>query len=294
MKIVMFFVCFFLLQHGNLYSQTKKTGLSLEAGTAYNTSNFNWSIAGNLDGQSPNILSELKFKKITSLGYYFEASYYPAKHLKISAHYQQNNVISGNGLDTDYKDDNRTNPTFEKKFMSNQGNFINLRTGVGIPIYLADKISITPSLFYSSTDQKFYLLSNEIENLRSTYRVDIEGIELSVEGKIRFNKSLFSSLTINYHFVNYEAKADWNLIDIFQHPLSFSHTSKGSGLGIGIMCGHRLNRIFSIILNGSLTNTTISKGVDTSYFTNKNVISTQFNGARNNMYSIRIGLRIFI
>jgi len=294
MKKVIFPACFFLLLYANLYSQTNKKLFSLEMGTAYNTSDFNWSIAGNLDGQSPNVLSELKFNKITSLGYYVEAIYYPAKHLKISAHYQKNNVISGNGLDTDYKDDNRTNPTFEKKFMSNQGNFINLRTGVGFPIFLADKITITPSLFYSSTDQKYYLLSNEIENLRSTYRVDMKGVELSVESKIRFNKSLFSSLTINYNFVNYEAKADWNLIDIFQHPLSFSHTSKGSGLGIGIMCGHRLNRIFSIILNGSLTNTTISKGVDTSYFTNENVILTQFNGGRSNMYSIRIGLRIFI
>ena len=290
----MFPICLLLFLYGNLYSQTREKELSLEAGNAFSLCNFNWSIAGNLDGQSPNILSELKFNKITYLGYYFGANYHPLKHLKVIAYYEQSNVLSGNGSDTDYMEDNRTNPTFEKNFKSNQGNSTNLRVGLGVPFYVNDKVRITPSLFYYFTEQKFYILSDEIQDLRSIYQFDMNGAELSLEGNIRFNKILFSSLTIGYHFINYEAKANWNLIDIFQHPLSFSHVSKGAGLNVTIMCEAKVSRIFSIVLSGWVTNTDIKKGIDTSYLANGNEISTQFNSANNEIYGLRIGVRISI
>jgi len=294
MKPVIFSLCLLLFLYGNLYSQTEKKELSLEAGNAYSTCNFNWSIAGNLEGQSPNILSELNFTKITYLGYYFGAIYHPFNHLKVIAYYEQHNVLRGNGSDTDYMEDNRMSPTFEKKFKSNQGNSTNLRIGLGIPIYLDNKIIITPSLFYYLTRRKFYILSDEIQDLRSIYQFVMNGAELSLEGYIRFNKILFSSLTLGYHFIKYEAMADWNLINIFQHPLSFSHVSKGAGLNANIMCGAKVSRIFSIVLSGFITTTNIKKGIDTSYFVDGNEVLTQFNGANNKIFGLRLGVRISI
>ncbi|MGY0408457.1 MAG: hypothetical protein ACWIPJ_08905 [Polaribacter sp.] len=131
--IRLFFILFLPLLHWNLYSQIGSKGLVLETGTNFNVSNLKWSIAGNLDGQSPNILSELKFNKIMSLGYYFKGNYAPVTYLNLSVFYQQNKVISGNGYDTDYKGDNRTNPTFEKAFISNKGDFISFKGGIGSP-----------------------------------------------------------------------------------------------------------------------------------------------------------------
>lgn len=56
-------------------------------------------------------------------------------------------MINGYGSDIDYKDDNRTNPTFEKNFRSNKGNLILFKGGIGTPIHLSTKTTITPSLF---------------------------------------------------------------------------------------------------------------------------------------------------
>jgi len=117
---VPFLLFFLLLLHSNLHSQTKEKGLLLEAGATYNISNFEWSIAGNLEGEAPNILSELKFDKITSFGYYLKGNYTPVTYLKFFAFFQQNKVVNGSGSDIDYKDDNRTNPTFEQEFISNK------------------------------------------------------------------------------------------------------------------------------------------------------------------------------
>ncbi|MGY0408456.1 MAG: hypothetical protein ACWIPJ_08900 [Polaribacter sp.] len=162
------------------------------------------------------------------------------------------------------------------------------------PIPLSTKINITPSLSYCSTKQKFYILSKEMQELRSIYQANIQGIEISVEGKMQLSKIIYSSLTLSYQFVNYKAEADWNLIDIFKHPLSFSHTSKGSRLGLNMNFRSNINKIFSVILDGYINTTTIRKGIDTSYLITEKEISTQFNGAKNILFGLRVGIYVFI
>jgi hypothetical protein len=287
---IVFLLPFFFLSL-NFHAQTQKKELTLETGTIFNISNFDWSIAGNLEGNSPNILSELKFNNIASLGCYFKGNYTPVTYLKFSIFFQQNKVINGNGSDIDYKEDNRTNPTFEKKFRSNKGDFMLFKGGVGTPVHLSTKVTITPSLFYYLTKQKLYILSNLMEELRSTYRANMKGIEISIEGNIQLNKIIYSSLTISHHFVDYKAEADWNLIDVFKHPLSFSQTSKGSGLEVNVLLEGSISRVFSIIVSGSLNTTTIRKGTDTSYLITGNDVSTQFNGAKNILYGLGVGIR---
>lgn len=291
-KIIFLLLLFFTLP--DLYAQSPRKGLALETGIIFNVSDLDWSIAGNLDGHSPNILSELKFNTIASLGYYLSGHYTPVKYLKFSGYFQQNNVINGEGSDTDYQDDNRTNPVFEKKFVSDKGDLMALKGGIGTPIPLSSRVSITPSLLYSLTKQKFYLESHEMQALRSTYQATMQGMEVSVEGTVQLSKIIYSSLTLSYHFVNYKAEADWNLIDIFKHPVSFSQTSKGSGPGVNVTVGGNINKMFSIVASGALNATTIREGIDTAYLITEKNISTQFNGANNILYDLRVGIRIFI
>ena len=47
-------------------SQTQSKELALEMGTVFNVSNLEWSIAGCSGVHLPNILSELKFNKIST------------------------------------------------------------------------------------------------------------------------------------------------------------------------------------------------------------------------------------
>lgn len=260
----------------------------------YEVNNFRWSIAGNLQGQSPNILSELKFKEIVSLGYYIRGSYLPFNFLKLKAYYKQNYTISGNGTDIDYEDDNRTNPIFDQAFRSNKGWHKLLKGGVGIPLSLFRKIKVCPSIFYYQQNQKFYLLSNEEKDLRSKYKTTMRGIELSLSSHIELSNYLYTSITLNHRFVNYKAEADWNLIDIFQHPLSFSHSSEGYGSKVNIDIGGHISKTFSIVVGGMLDGTIIKNGIDTTYLITGNEVLTRFNGAKNLMYGFKLGLQISI
>lgn len=290
MKVVtLLLICFLVIQY-NVHSQSKHKSFYLEIGSLYNSSSLEWSIAGNIDGQFPNILSELKFNNIKSIGAYIKGEYYPIKSLVISVSFNKNEVINGKGTDTDYKDDNRSNPIFEKNFTSNIGNFTALKSGIGFPVRISNKTMITPAILYYLTKQKFYLLSNEIEGLKSTYQTTINGAEISVKTNVFLNKFMNTSLNLSYHIVNYNAEANWNLIEIFKHPVSFSQISKGSGYNIDIAFGFKLNKIFSVTAAGDLNLTKISKGIDTSYLITEKEIQTQFNGAKNRMYGLKLGI----
>lgn len=290
---IIFLVQFFFLS-SNLYPQDQKKRITFETGSIFNESNLEWSIAGNLDGHSPNVLSELKFHSIKSLGYYLRSSYSPLTYLKFSVYYQRNEVISGNGLDTDYRDDNRTNPTFEKPFMSNEGAFTAFNGGIGIPIELYKKLIITPTIFYYLSKQQFYILANQMKDLKSVYQADMHGMKISIDANIRLCKIIYSSLTLSYQIMDYKAEANWNLIDIFKHPLSFSQTSKGSGFDVNVGFEGNISNTFSIIASGSLSDISIRKGIDTSYLITEKEISTQFNGAKNIIYGLKMGIRVSI
>lgn len=290
---IIFFLQFFFISY-NLYPQDQKKRITFEMGSIFNESNLEWSIAGNLDGHSPNVLSELKFHSINSLGYYLRSSYYPLTYMKFSVYYQRNEVISGNGLDTDYKDDNRTNPTFEKKFMSNEGGSTAFNAGIGTPIELSNKLIITPTIFYYLSKQQFYILADQMKDLKSIYQADMHGMKISIDANIRLGKIIYSSLTLSYQIVDYKAKANWNLIEIFKHPLSFSQASKGSGFDVKGGFEGKINKTFSIITRGSLSSISIRKGIDTSYLITEKEISTQFNGAKNIIYGLQIGIRVSI
>lgn len=292
-QITIFILSLFFLKWDS-YSQERNKVLTLETGTGYEVNNSRWSIAGNLHGQSPNILSELKFKEIASLGYYIKGSYLPFKFLKLKAYYKQSFTISGNGTDTDYKSDNRTNPTFDQTFKSDEGWHKVFKVGAGAPISLFRKIKVCPSVFYYQQNQKFYLLSSEEENLRSNYATTMQGVEFSLVSHIELGRYLYTSITINHRFVNYKAEADWNLIDIFQHPLSFSHISNGYGSGVNIDFGGDLSETFSIVIGGMLDGSIIKNGIDTAYLITGNEVPTQFNGAKNLMYGFKLGVYISI
>lgn len=102
---------------------------SIEVGRSLDITNFQWSIAGNLQGQSPNILSELTFEKIIPTGGYLTASYKALEHLILTASFQKNTVISGNGTDADYKENNRMDATYQVSFNSNKGVIDNFQIG---------------------------------------------------------------------------------------------------------------------------------------------------------------------
>lgn len=266
--------------------------LSFSTGASVNINNFQWSIAGNIHGQSPNILSELIFKKVTSLGIYLDGTFRPLNFLEITGFYQENSVISGNGFDADYNGDNRTNASYNEPFSSNKGKLEIFRFGTNLLFVHNENFYLSTGVFYASTIQNLYILNSNLENLNSTYRAKWGGAKLSLNTNYKINKKLCMGGSLAYCFNKYTAEGNWNLIDEFMHPLSFDQHSKGRSMDGEIGFSYKLNYFFKVIINGTIGNAKSFKGIDKSYLKNNTQILTQFNGSNSTFYAFRIGTNI--
>jgi hypothetical protein len=285
------FLLIFLVLIRNISTAQEKE-ITVSAGVSTNISDLKWSIAGNMQGQSPNILSELKFNSITSVGYYIEASYKPLEGIKLFAHYQNSETINGHGTDIDYQNDDRQIPTYNLSFASGSGKLNIFRTGINTPLIRREKIDFSTGLNYQYNSQIFYILRDDNAELESTYKAKTEGVELYIETSLSITRHLTSSLYMNGGYVKYIAIANWNLQNVFMHPLSFMQISKGMTTGGGIDIGLKISPIFNLFLDTGYDRTAVFKGVDTSYLSTGIQMSTQLNGVNIIRYYTKLGVVI--
>lgn len=279
-----------LLNTALVYAQEHR--FTISAGGAANISDFNWSIAGNMQGESPNVLSELHFNKVSSLGIYVEGSYRPFKWLELTGSYQKNGTISGDGVDTDYDSDNRTHPTYNETFTSDKGWLETFTAGAQAWFLSRERYRLRAGLFYTSSTQNYYLLNPDLEDLRSTYKAKWYGPKLLIGADYNCNKKWTLSGALAYYLVKYRAEADWNLIPVLMHPVSFRQKANGSMYEGQLGLSYALNSCCMLSLTGLIGKAETDKGLDITYLRNNNQISTQFNGAHNNYYGLRIGAGI--
>ena len=133
---------FIILLCNNKITNGQHNRFVFSTGATGHITDLTWSIAGNMQGQSPNILSELTFKNITGFGGYLDGVYTPTKYTELNAFYQLSGIVSGKGTDVDYQDDNRTHPTFNGTFSSNNGRMEVFRTGANVYFIHKEKLKI--------------------------------------------------------------------------------------------------------------------------------------------------------
>jgi hypothetical protein len=83
--------------------------------------------------------------------------------------------------------------------------------------------------------------------------------------------------SIEYHWVDYSAEADWNLRDDFQHPKSFEHEAYGDGWVAGVGVNYALNQQFSLGLSGDYLSWNTDSGTDRLYLANGSIVDTRLN-----------------
>lgn len=271
-------------------AQEKK--VTAGAGLSINVSDLKWSIAGNIQGESPNILSELIFNSVTSMGYFLQASYKPLEQVELSVHYQSNETITGHGTDIDYQNDNRKNPTYNLSFHSNRGELNIFRTGIDVPLIKKKNMILSTGFGYRLNFQSFYILRDDNSELESTYKVNTKGAEINIDAILFLSSHLSTTLYLNGGYVNYTAKANWNLQSIFMHPLSFMQTSRGITTGGGIDFGVKVRSNLAFYIVTGYDRTNVLKGIDTSYLATGLQVSTQLNGVDITRFHTKLGITI--
>lgn len=273
------------------FSQSSKW--KIEASIEQLNHNFNWSIAGNMAGHSPNVLSELIWKDLKGPKLNLEVSRQINPYLEVTFGFNKHIIKKGSGSDTDYQEDNRQDAYFYQQFISNKGNAENYLFVVKYILQPKIPIKIKPYLGINFFDQKLYILDPigplATLPLNSTYSSKWDGVVFGLEAIYQINKITFTVNALTGYY-NYEAKAQWNLIKEFNQPLSFKQNADGYKFSVNLKSDFAITKNCAFLLALEKQYGATFSGIDEAYLSNGSIPKTKFNGAVLRSLGLKTGI----
>ncbi|AMR30788.1 hypothetical protein A0256_04795 [Mucilaginibacter sp. PAMC 26640] len=281
-----------LLSAGLVRAQPLQKKLEISVVTGYERQGLNWSIAGNQNGQSPNIYSELQWKKVSGQSVSASLQWNFWNKLVLMGDYSRIFIRSGTVTDNDYNGDNRTDPAYNQLFDADRGFTRELRAGLGYRLVNTDKLSLTSYLGYGASKQSLHLLdrSGQFPDLNSTYETNWKGPYVKAAALARLVKNLKVVAAVAYNQVNYNATADWNLVPAFQHPVSYRHTAKGYGIDANAGFVYSITPEIAVNIGGGYYTWHTGTGIDELYLNSGGSDKTQLNSVVRSGYRFLGGL----
>ncbi|MBE5319574.1 hypothetical protein IM793_10410 [Pedobacter sp. MR2016-19] len=256
-------------------------------------SKFDWSIAGNAAGTSPNVLSELIWKNLKGPGFGLDIKYNITRRFNVKATNQYSSITKGEAEDTDYADDNRQNAFYYDLLNANKGYLYDADLQFSYQLLKLGQFNINPIVGLSYHQQKSHLLESannpDSKGLNSTYQARYKGFDFGTELVLKMQKFSIGA-TVLGGFYTYSAKANWNLIPDFAKPVSFTHKANSFSLSGDINLAVPLNNSLQVEVDYKINNINTYSGVDKAYFNSRATEETQFNGANFRKNAILLGL----
>jgi hypothetical protein len=273
----------------------KKLDLSIRVTAGFGQEALDWSIAGNLQGKNPNILSELIWEDVTGpvAELAVTLSFKRKVLLRIAGDYQK--TISGNVTDSDYQGDDRTLQSFYADVDSDRGSAMRIAGELGYHFQISENYALQTWVGYVHDRSLLYLRDPESygdQKLNSTYKNYWKGIILSLSGELKISSRLRLAPRFSYKQLRYDATANWNLIEVFMHPESFKHYAKGFGLAGEVETAYRLNKLVSLVLLPQYAFAETGKGTDTVFLQNGQIEKTQLNGVSKSNFKLTLGVSL--
>lgn len=283
--------CFLWLMLGarSLYAQSTGNKLQFNITDGYQRENFHWSIAGNSNGQNPNVFSELKWTKVGGQTVVTSLQCNVYQRLSVYADYTRQFITSGTVNDSDYSTDNRSGNTYNETFDAGKGHTQGWALGAGYQLIKNRWFSFTPYAGYSDNRQYLYLYDsdNRFPGLNSSYQNQWKGLYIKTIALIKLIEKLKFNTDITYNQVSYNARGNWNLITTFQHPVSYRHHANGYGLNMNGALVYAITNHIGIQAGAGYLHWQTGNGTDELYLNGGEVDKTQMNGA------FRDGFRVF-
>lgn len=286
-NIILFSVFFFVAR-----AQDNRWTIAPHVGIA--TNDFNWSIAGTEAGTDPNVLSELIWKDLRAVSYNLQTDYRISNRFRLSLSGSYDQIVSGYGNDSDYATNNRTGNFYNLDFNSDIGYGYDVALTVSYQLPRIWKLRPRVLMGYNQMGQRLYLLGMPDDltatDLRSTYQTSWfgahGGLELSYQIS-RFNIGLMYKLGL----YDYQAKANWNLIETFEQPVSFRQYAFAATHDVNLEIVYTLNKQFGLVLTGEHTTGYTLPGLDVAYRADGTQPRTRLNGANYTRFAGTTGLR---
>lgn len=273
--------------------------------TGYRQDRLDWTIAGNLNGENPNILSELAWKDLQIYQIKTNGSVIIDKQFRLEGYYGYGWINDGKNQDSDYAGNNRTFEFSRSNNTSDGDNVSDWSLGLGYQLnlgkveYLAcDDLALTLLGGYSHHEQNLKMTNGfqtipatgAFDGLNSTYQAQWKGPWLGAELESPSGK-FTTLLRIEYHWADYLANADWNLRDDFAHPVSYTHTADGKGVIASFGVGYNVRPNWLVFLKTDIQDWDTTPGIDRTFFSDGDTSDTQLNKVRWQSSAIMIGLK---
>jgi len=240
---------------------------------------LDWNIAGNIDGNNPDILSELTWDDLEIYEYNTRGKVMMSNRhwpfwgaIKSSLTYGE--IQSGDNQDSDYEFDDRAGEWSRSNNKSDNGDVWDVSLGGGLIFRSkSGKFLFGPFIGYSYHEQNLTIHDGyqtisgpnpfstdadkqpppvgQIAGLNSTYETEWRSGWVGVDLEYSPNTSFTLKGSVELHGGEYNAKGNWNLRTDLRHPISFRHYSDdvyGSTINFGIRAGVK-NVLFNIDLN---------------------------------------------
>lgn len=286
------FLVILIISFLNIFNGYGQSQFDLSIGSSLSLSEFQWSIAGDINGENPNVLSELVYKNIIRSGVFFEGHYHMSNNFSVGVLIKKYYTIKGSGSDLDYLKDNRKSPSYELSFVSERGGEQVFNIQIMRKLIGNNDFKFFVGIFGGISNQVLSMSSPKYVNLNSAYSARSHMIGAKSISVFKIAKSLELDLAISCRRNLYEGVGNWNLIEIFEHPVSFKHNSKGFDIKTQVVIKKQFSSISSVFLTAGGLVQSISKGIDKGYLATGRRPITQFNGARYKMLSFGLGYRL--
>lgn len=280
---------------------------SLTLGVGYRWDDLSWNIA-DIDGH-PNILSELQYDDFQSMTLSATLRWSNSSNIYVRGGVDIGRALSGDVRDSDYLGDNRTMEFSRSSADGDGGALLDADIGVGyrfdVPISGRETyMQLMPLLGYSYHSQELEMSDGRQEisaygwgmplgsfdGLDSNYDAHWAGPWIGVDMELAFNRRHALMASVEYHWVDYEGDADWNLRTDFAHPVSFEHDSDGDGVVASITYRYTPDPKWFWTLGFKYSKFETDSGTDTTYFSDGTVASVPLNEVERESCAVMVGL----
>lgn len=282
-----------------------ETKLDFSAG--YRVDELDWNMAGyyldedTLELRHVNVLSELTWEDIEIYQGILSLEAIAVSGFTVQGSIGYGKIIEGNNQDSDYKGDNRTQEFSHSNNSADDGHVTDFYVAMGYRFRPGQgRYTVTPLFGYSEHKQALTMTDGfqtvDTENdppelgpfpgLNSSYEAKWEGMWVGAEMSYRVRDKLALFGRIEYHLADYNAEANWNLRDDFDHPKSFTHDSDGTGVVFTGGLDYIIDNSLSAAFRANYQTWSTDSGIDRTYFSDGSQGETTLNEVNWSSYAI--------
>jgi len=280
-----------------------QTGFFLSTG--YRVDDLDWNIAGDINGNNPNILSELEWEGLESFQLKLVNKTVFDQLFLLRGSLAYGWIFDGENQDSDYLGDNRTLEFSRSNNNSDDGNMLDASFGIGWQFTFGrSDFVMAPVIGYSYHEQNLTMTDGyqtipplgPFPGLDSTYETEWKGpfigldFSFRTDEKSKITPEIETLISIEYHLADFYAEANWNLRTDFAHPKSFEHEADGYGIVFSTAVKFLFDYHWSFNINLDYQNWSTDAGTDRVFFANGTIVETQLNEVNWTSYAIMAGI----